>query len=267
MKRVLLYLFFFSCICCLDDNGLDMSDEDLLDTSIESVVDPPSSSGCRMFIYKTKGFDYSGQREFSQRERNTFYYEVLFVFNYPSIQDYLLTQFEDKGMPIYVAISENMSASHESYYDPQSKTIFFKKEKYINFYNIEHEFLHAVQHQLLEYPMASSYGRRSIEYEAFVAMDLLKCISKGRKLQEDEIWGNPGGTETEKYLTMLHKLTNRDSVLFLEPSLDTKFNKWIKTWSEYTDDTEMSQYVPRLLHYILDINRRKNGDDVKNLEI
>lgn len=253
MKWILFFLLFFCCYGCSDNNNMILDEEELLARSIESRG--AAFPRWKIFVFRTGSFGNSSQSACNSEERNIFYYFAPVVFKEYSIQEYLLKQFEVKSIPIEVGMAE-MSYLAESYYEPYRKAIFFKDLDCIKVYNIEHEFLHAVQHLLLGYSMLGSSGKRSYEYEAYMAMDLLKCISSGRKLTPDEISGNPGKEKTEEYVTMLYELTQLNGKNKWG-DLRFKFNEWIETWPGYTNETKIGNFEPRLLYYILDVHYKR----------
>ena len=248
MKRCILYfLVAFICYSCYDE--IDMAtcitgNEEL------NVLNSREDTLLGKFVCRD-GFGRSELRKLTQLEKRFFYWDGVVVFNDGGVLTYLL--YRDAGAFIGIAVDKRLGQTGEmknkdAYYDPDLSTIFFKEGGGTKA-AIQHEFLHYVQHHVFNYTMSSNY-KRSIEFEAYMAMDIINAIEKK---------AFPGTlhvalrTGMEEYCNMIASFAE-GSFWSLESILQ-KFNVWIKNWQ--SDEREGSIHPQSLINWLYRVATRQ----------
>ncbi|WP_303182229.1 hypothetical protein [uncultured Butyricimonas sp.] len=249
MKRCILYfLIAFICYSCYDE--IDMAtcitgNEEL------NVLNSREDTLLGKFVCRSGGFSNSKMRELNQGEKNTFNIWGRFVFNNGGVLTYLL--YRDVDAFIGIAVDKRLGKTGEmenkdAYYEPNLSTIFFK-ERGVTEIAIQHEFLHYVQHHVFNYTMSGNY-KRSIEFEAYMAMDIINAIEKKAFPGTLHVSLREG---MEEYRNMIASFAE-GSFWSLESILQ-KFNVWIKDWQ--SDEREGSIHPQSLINWLYRVATRQ----------
>ena len=261
MKQILLIALVFSCCyACNKDNSTLLLFENETRPSIEYNVLDIAITPYKGFGFKTSNFSTKYQRAVSGGEYVLVCGCIDLFFRLGTIYDYWLETFY--GYVPFIAIDESLTNGREAYYDPIENTIYFRPDK-ITGINLTHEYIHSIQRNVCKYPMTVSNGDvRNVEYEAFVAMDILQCYENNGILdpQKNMVYGMPQGKQGE-YINFIQQFVSHASMLTEEEILQN-FNEWIKDWPYYKDEASRPNFRPGLLIYL-----RKLFMDINNVQL
>lgn len=248
MKQGILYLLIvFVCYSCYDELDKEtciMNNEEL------NVLRSKEDTILGKFVC-CRSFTHSSLRELSQGEKNTFNIWGGFVFNNGDVLTYLLHR--KINTFISIAVDKRLGKTGEmknkdAYYDPNLSTIFFKGNG-ITPTVIQHEFLHYVQHHVFNYTMSGNY-KRSLEFEAYMAMDIINAIERKALPETLHI---TLGTEMEEYRSMIASFA--DGSCWSLESILQKFSVWIKNWE--SDEPEVRIHPQSLIIWLYKVATRQ----------
>lgn len=176
--------------------------------------------------------------------------EIMFQ-NYPIIASLAEDLCKNNPCPLRIGLDPTLEGL--ATYLPAKRYIFFKSMDQIIEKNLMHEFLHAIQQDVILCDMYDTRCRKNREYEVFVAQDILLCIKQGGFLSIDQALGKPDYIyDIEQYSRGIEDIVRAglagDVRVF---DLAEKFNTWIQNWHEYTDHEYTENYQPLLLYNIL----------------
>ena len=247
MKREILYLLIvFACYSCYDEVDRETC---VTDNEELNVLNSREDTILGKFVCRD-GFGRSELRKLTQMEKRLFYWDGVVVFNNGGVLTYLLYRDIDV---IGIAVDKRLGKTGEmknedAYYDPDSFTIFFK-EGGMTKTAIQHEFLHYVQHHVFNYTMSGDY-KRSIEFEAYMAMDIINAIERKAFPGTLHVALRAG---MEEYCNMIASFAE-GSFWNLESILQ-KFNVWIKNWQ--SDEREGSIHPQSLIYWLYRVATRQ----------
>lgn len=249
MKQILLTLLMFSCCyACNKDNSTLLLPKHKEKPNIEYNVLDIALTPHKGFGFKTSNFSTKYQRAVTGGEYVLICSYIDLFFRLGTIYDYWLETFY--GYIPFIAIDESLTNGREAYYDPVENTIYFRPDK-ITGINLKHEYIHSIQRNVCAYPMTISNGDvRNVEYEVFVAMDILQCYENDGILdpQKNKIYGTPQGKQGE-YISFIQQFISKASTL-TEEEIGQKFNEWIKDWPYYKNEASRPNFTPGLLRYL-----------------
>jgi|GEM_PF-6616678 hypothetical protein len=247
MKREILYLLIvFACYSCYDEMDRETC---VTDNEELNVLNSREDTILGKFVCRD-GFGRSELRKLNKEEKNSFNIWGRFVFNNGGVLTYLLYRDIDV---IGIAVDKRLGKTGEmknknAYYDPDLFTIFFK-EYGVTEIAIQHEFLHYVQHYVFNYTMSGNY-KRSIEFEAYMAMDIINAIE--RKAFPGTLHVDLR-TGMDEYRNMIASFAE-GSFWSLESILQ-KFNVWIKDWQ--SNEREGSVHYQFLINWLYKVATRQ----------
>lgn len=241
MKRRVLYLLIvFACYSCYDE----LDKETCIRNNEElNVLSTREDTLLRRFVCR-RNFSFSYLSELDQGDKNSFNMLGRFVFNDGGVLTYLL--YRKINTFIGIAMDKRLGnavvmKNKDAYYDANLSTIFFGKEK-VTEITIQHEFLHYVQHHVFNYNMSGKYIR-SIEFEAYMAMDIINAIERKAL---PKVLHVSLGKGMEEYRSMIASFAH-GSCYSLESILQ-KFRVWIKDWQ--SDEPEGSIHAQSLIPWL-----------------
>lgn len=250
MKQILYIILVLVCCYSCYQNDISLFHECKTLRSEKSILLNERDT-YKGFGFKTSNFATKNQRAVTEGEYFLLCRYIDLVFWENSIYDYLLYKLGYYAP--FIAIDESLTNGREAYYDTGEGVIYFHPDK-ITTRNLKHEFMHWLQHKQCGYSMnVNGNNVRNIEYEAFVAMDIIQCFENKRMLdpQKDKIYGAPQGKQDE-YINFIYQLVYQPLSL-MEIEIQYKFNEWIEDWGLYEDESSSSDFIPRLVYYLRSI--------------
>lgn len=171
----------------------------------------------------------------------------LMFSHYPKLKSFAGQLLAIKDYSLKFGKDPKMAGNASGYYVPYKRYVILKGLNEINEINLMHEFLHAVQETLLCRDMSLSQ-ERNIEYEVYVAQDILNCIRHG-SIKPKEALGKPSGLMGD------YEYVDKIQYLIYQPNrreeIKKYYNTWIKTWYKYSGPV-VDNYDPKLLYMVLD---------------
>lgn len=255
MKRIILSLLtivlLFSC----------QSEEDIVPDFTNQNKYPFTRSGGASTLFERLFDNYKTHPAYSwlvplnQKEITDLYWNCLTVFGFYPIINKCGETLCAKGIRLHLGRDNKLNYSN-GYYDSATNSIFFRKNFDIQYYDILHELLHATQHHIIGYSMNNSSITRNIEYEAYVARDILECIRRNGDFKDCPAMGIPNSKSEQEYRLWIHKISvytiGRSPEVY--SVIEEKFNLWAKNWDSYQDKKCSETFKPLLLYYIAENN-------------
>lgn len=245
-KFAMLFVPLFFLFGCQEDLQIEQENDVRFQTA-------PVANTTNMYMF----FDLG---ELNDNDEGTFRGAMIAIRRtYPVMEYYLEVLVNKVNHSIKIAIDSDMALDADSYYEPSSKTIYFREAGKMTLMNIIHEMLHLVQEFVLEYDMLNSSCQRDIEYEAHIAYDLIKCHNFNRKLTKEESLGYPSKANGKDYLDSIYRWMRGDNLSGIE--IELKFNEWINDWGNYSDKHHCKNYRPQLIYEVLNTIRKSQKNE------
>lgn len=166
---------------------------------------------------------------------------------YPLLADFANQLLKIRGYSLKFGKDPSLTGDKSGYYVPYKHYIFLKGYDEINEINLMHEFLHAVQESVLCHNMSSSH-KKNIEYEVYVAQDILRCIYNG-SIRPSEALGKPSNLIYDyEYEDKIQSLVFKKNT---QTEIKELYNSWIKRWNKESGSI-IKDFEPKLLYMILD---------------